>query len=174
MEIVGSQRVPPATGLSLARRQTVKLLHAQTGEFAESFLSSGGRVSCVAINANDEFAVAGTEKGTLALLRLTDKKARMFSSASTNNVTSVAFSCDGRMLATASRDRTIRLWRVGSETLEPLLTLRTSFGPVAVVRFDPTASKLVSLTLNETAVHVWDLDALRHRFKEMEPDWRCG
>src|SRR5207249_1859283 len=66
---------------------------------------------------------------------------------------SVAFSPDGRLLATASRDSTAKLWDV--ESGQALRTFRGHRGEVMSVRFSPDGRRLATAGLDGTA-KVWD------------------
>ena len=68
-------------------------------------------------------------------------------------VSSVAFSPDGKRLATASADRTVKVWdaTTGQETL----TLKGHSGEVNSVVFSPDGKRLASASGDQT-VKVWD------------------
>jgi WD40 repeat protein len=68
-------------------------------------------------------------------------------------VNGVCFSPDGRRLASASQDRTVKLW--DAQTGEVLLTLKGHTGPVASVCFSPDGRRLASASYDRT-VKVWD------------------
>lgn len=68
-------------------------------------------------------------------------------------VISVAFSCDGRRLASGSGDTTVRFWDVTTET--PLHTCRAHSHWVLCIAWSPNGMKLASGDKNG-AVHVWD------------------
>ncbi|MGW0538482.1 nSTAND1 domain-containing NTPase [Streptomyces sp. NPDC003032] len=73
-------------------------------------------------------------------------------------VASTAFSADGRILATASMDRSVKLWDARSHRLVATLTGHTDF--VNTVAFSPDGHTLASAG-NDRSVKLWD--ARSHR-----------
>jgi WD40 repeat protein len=69
-------------------------------------------------------------------------------------VLGLAFSPDGRLLASASADRTIRLWDTGA--WEPVRTLSGHDGPVNKLAFTPDGRTLLSASDDKTA-RVWNV-----------------
>ena len=78
-------------------------------------------------------------------------------------VTAVAFA--GNLLASGSRDQTVRLWLCADDAVEELLTLREP-GPVEAVSFSADGKRLAVLVHGERAVRVWRLDWLRQSLGE--------
>ncbi len=78
-------------------------------------------------------------------------------------VAGTAFSADGRLLATASWDRTVQVWDVAEKRL--LRTLRGHAAPVWGVAFHPDGRRLASASLDvgggKGEVILWDVDGGR-------------
>ena len=70
-------------------------------------------------------------------------------------VTSLAFSSDQRLLASASQDRSVRLWNIASR--KAIATFIGHAGAVNAVAFSPNGRQLVSASSDET-LKLWSID----------------
>jgi WD40 repeat protein len=73
-----------------------------------------------------------------------------------DSVTSVAFSHDSTRLASASRDRTVKIWDASSGAC--LQTLEGHSGPVKSVAFSHDSTRLASASCDST-VKIWDANS---------------
>jgi WD40 repeat protein len=126
---------------------------------------SDSAVRRVALNADETLAVAGTDGGGLCLLRLADRSVAARMTPHRDQVVALAFA-GSSLLASGSRDRTVRLWHVTADSLSPLVTLPMP-GPVRWLGFHPDGVRLFVLLERESAVRIWHLDRLRDQLEEL-------
>ena len=92
------------------------------------------------------YDVSNTEKLSLLLPHIT-------------NIDSIAFSPDGKILASGSEDKIIRLWDVATGTLKQ--TFIGHEAEIFDVAFSPTGRKLASASSRE--INLWDIGKGTHQ-----------
>jgi WD40 repeat protein len=153
----------------------VYLLRAGDGKYIR-IQNAGGPLESIALSPDETMAVCGLLDGRLAvysvpvLVHLNDIPAHA------DVVSSLAFDRAGRLLASASRDRSAAIWSVGAGfSLSELFRMPSPSGrPVVRVRFSPDGNTLGMLVLNGRGVRLWDLSKLRTRFGDLDLAWESG
>ena len=112
-------------------------------------------VQSLALSQDEEYALVGTEVGTVHLLRLPsgDEVARF--AEHRDSVRGVAF-LRPDVVASASRDGTIRIFRIDGTAL---VNLEVS-GPILKMQTSADGSKLAVVVEGERAARIWHLDQL--------------
>ncbi|MFH2005381.1 MAG: protein kinase [bacterium] len=113
------------------------------------------QMSSLAFSPTGRHLAAGTWNGSVWLWDLRGGTGFKLTGHS-ERVMDLDFSADGKRLATASRDRTVRIWNVGARTVERVL--REHHDMVLGVRFHPDGRRLASAaSVSDRAVRLWDI-----------------
>jgi serine/threonine protein kinase/WD40 repeat protein len=128
-------------------------------------------VRAVALRADERVVAIGTESGQVSVHHVPSGERVSLLNHHAACVTSIAFSPDGGLMVTASRDRTTRLWQVSEKRVSELLVLRSPTGSVSHVEFSPDGQELYSLARGEFAVRVWHISHLRKELRKIGLDW---
>jgi WD40 repeat protein len=147
-----------ATGSAFSPGSSVKIWDAQTGEEQQTFRGHKN-VHCVAFSPDGRLVASGGDYA----VHPAEQEVKVWDAETGQEVFSlrghqgsvwgVAFSPDGRRLASASLDRTVKLWDV--VTRKETLTLRGHLDSVGTVAFSRDGRRLVSASPDGT-VRVWD------------------
>lgn len=127
-----------------------------------------GLVRCMELSPDGTLLAAsvGTKAADPGVIHIWDTKARKLTQTLHGHeqmVGDLAFSPDGKLLASASWDRTIRIWPLqGGRKFEPLTGHNSR---VVAVAFSADGSRLVSCGDDvDKSLHVWQTDTGKRRF----------
>jgi serine/threonine protein kinase len=131
-----------------------------------------GSVEALAMDDQETMVAFGCTGGAIQLRSAVDGTLVAEPGGHNKAITSLALgnAPDGMYLASASRDKTIRLWRIRDGVCEHVLTLRFDRS-VLQIQFDNESSRLYVLCESEHAVRVWNLGILRQGLAKLGLDW---
>ena len=115
-------------------------------------------VTCVAFGPDGKTAILGNAEGALQLFNLGDGKIVRTFTGHTGPITGIAFHPTGTLMATCSKDRTIKLWNPAAPqpAVPALKSLDGHTAWIEGIVFIEQATKLASVGADQT-VRIWDL-----------------
>jgi WD40 repeat protein len=136
----------------------VSIMEAATGAVVDSFRMVGSASiakKSLAYSPNGRLLAGTGEDGTQIDIRDTQTRRRSARlTGHLDSVSSVSFSRDGRLLASGSADRTVRIWDVTTSKCLAVLTGHTD--TVFAAEFHPDGKRLASAG-RDRSIWLWDL-----------------
>lgn len=161
------------TLISTAEDQTIRLWDLESGSQIGELPRSGPACTCLVVSPDDRILAAGQEAPgeEIELWDLQERRMLATASGHRGGIQKLAFSPDGRTLASLSLDHSVRLWDGKTGEIRGTLTRSAGVGPL---RFSPQGDVLHSTDLQGRWTR-WQTAVSRHtdslrQLQERSPD----
>ena len=136
---------------------TTRIWNGEDGQQLREFAGTAGCSSIAFSRDATQFAVGAQNGDVVIMSALQDRAAEpIVLKGHGGPIWDLVFSPTGKWLASASQDRTVRVWDIDNAS-EPQV-LKGHFGPVKTVSFSPDGQRLVS-SGDDRTLRIWAWDA---------------
>jgi WD40 repeat protein len=146
--------------LSGSDDKTVKIWDVITGECLKTLEGYSAQIRALSVSPNGDEIFVGCEDNSLQFIQWEKNehvRARSRSLAHDSRINGISFNPDKRLLATASFDKTVKLWNLrGSVAFDEIAILKGHTGCVNTVLFSPDSNFLASAGA-DCSVKLWNL-----------------
>jgi WD40 repeat protein len=132
----------------------LKIWDAKTGKLVANLKGHTGELNCLAWTAKT--LISGSDDGSIRTWNTTTWQQIAVLTGHANYVWSIAISPNGRILASASGDRTARLWNLENNQLISLLEHGDRVRPTSF----STDGKLLATGCTDSNAYTWDISAI--------------
>jgi WD40 repeat protein len=116
----------------------------QKSDLSEIYLKIASSVNTITINSENHFMAIGSEDRKIIIFDLISKKVSIELDGHMDAVNSLAFSPNGQILASGSRDDTVKLWHVKTGKLLDTIECNSCWKNVLSVSFSPDGQTLAA------------------------------
>jgi WD40 repeat protein/tRNA A-37 threonylcarbamoyl transferase component Bud32 len=143
---------------------TIRIWSFPMGRLEATVNAHADGVECLVISPDGNYCVSG---GMDQQIRIWDARRIPLAPLKTlashkSRVSSVAFSQQGDLFASASWDRTIQVWKISSSnTVERVRKIRTDQNQISSIGFTPGPPRIFAAS-KDKGLQLWNLDDLEH------------
>ena len=140
--------------------KTVKLWHVQTGRLINT-IELPDPVTAIAFSPDGLTLIAGTEANQIHLSNLASDTLQPFKTLTghTDSLKTLAVSTDGKIIASAGYDRTIKLWTMAGELLQTIEAHNLAITALEFAAPSPNSGEYVLASASwDNSVKLWSLD----------------